>query len=259
MVFVFFAAERYEIYGTVRATPALVNQKFSLRHETPEHPRERRPGRHLRFEGDALPGPRRIHPQRQNRTRNRLPDGPGRDLSPDPAAAESGHVRDDLHGRLRHTADERGHQRQLHRRNRISPRGRHVRTLHQHPRKPLEHPRKGRVEERCRRNRIIRSLHVGRRRRVAPLAQPPQGCRKTLRPSESGDELGLSGRLGEVLPTLADRAPHRAPHPRAEDPRHRCRPENLRRKHHLHRPHRRRDVVRAERRRRSARQGPRRL
>ena len=40
---------------------------------------------------------------------------------------------------------------------------------------------------------------------------PPQTRRKPLRQAEPGDELGVPGRLGEVLPALADRTAHRAP------------------------------------------------
>ena len=146
-------------------------------HETTEHVGRRCRRRDLRIEGDALAGSHPVHPPRQDLARNRLPDGQGRNLPADPAPAESGHLRHDLHGRLRHAADERGDQRQLHRRNGVSARGRHVRPLHQHPGQPLELARKGRMEGRSRRHRVVRGLHAGRCGRLAALARPPQGRR----------------------------------------------------------------------------------
>ena len=239
---------------------AHVNQKQNfLHHESAKTQHRGHPDRHFRIERDAFAGSDGIHSQGQDGPRNRLSTGQGRDLSPDPAAAESGNLRDDLHGRLRHASDERGHQHQLHRRNGISARSGDVRTLSEYRRQPVEHPRESRMENRRTGHRFVRSLHAGRCGRMAALAQPPQGRRQTLRQTQPRHEHRISGRVGEVLPVVADRDAHRAPDPRQAHARHRGGPEGLRREHHLHRAHRRRDLDGSRRRHRRAGQGTRRL
>lgn len=166
------------VSGTVRATR---QAEYTVISKTETYGSFETQGRHadrrIRHARDALARSHGVHPQRQDAPRGGLPDGQGGDLSPDPAAPEPGHVRHDLYGRPRHAADERGDQRQLHRRDRISARGGHVRTLHQHPRQPLEHPREGRMEDRSTGNRVVGGLHAGRAWPPgcagAPAARPP--------------------------------------------------------------------------------------
>lgn len=232
--------------------------------KTKHHVRETTPRRgyphgYLRLERDALARTHAVHSPRQDLARGGLPARQGRDLPADAAAAESGHVRDDLHGRLRHAADERGYQRQLHRRDGVSARRGDVRPLHQHPGQPVAHAREGRVEGRRPGHRLVRGLHAGRRGRVAALARTPQGRGQTLRQTQPGDERRLSGRVGEVLPALADRAAHRTPDARLHDARREAGARALRREHDLHRADRRRDVDGPERRRRGARPSVRRV
>lgn len=246
--------------GTVRATR---QAEYTANSKTETYGSFETQGRHadrrIRHARDAFARTHGVHTQGQDGPRGGLPDGQGGDLPPDPAAPEPGHVRHDLHGRPRHPADERGDQRQLHRRDGVPARGRHVRPLPEHPRQPLEHAREGAVEDRRTGHRLVGGLHAGRRGGLAPLAQPPQDCRQALRQTQPGDEFGLPGRLGEVLPAVADRAAHRADRHAAPDARHRGGAQALRREYDLHRADRRRHLVGARRRHREARQGARRL
>ena len=134
-----------------------------------------------------------------------------------------------------------------------------MRPLPQYRGQHVELARKGRVENRRAGHRIVRSMHAGRSGRMAALAGAPQGRRQTLRQTQPGDEHRIPGRVGEVLPAVADRDAHRAPDARPPDARHRRGAEGLRREHHLHRAHRRRDVDGSRRRHRGSRQGARRL
>lgn len=233
--------------------------KQNLHHESAKTHQRRHADRHFRFGGNAQSGTHGIHPQGQDGSRDRLPVSQGRDLSADTTAAEPRHVRNDLHGRLRHTADERGHQHQLHRRNGVPACRGDVRPLPEHRRQHVEHPREGRMEDRCAGHRFVGGMYAGRRGRMAPLAPAPQGRRQALRQTEPGDERRVPGRMGEVLPAVADRNAHRAPDARPHHARPQAGAGDVRREHDLHRADRRRHVDGPGRRHRGAGQGARRV
>ena len=116
------------------------------------------------------PPPRSSFPK-ERQPRSGLPDGQDETYPQTQPRSEPRHVRYDLHGRLRHAADERGDQRQLHRRNGVSRVavmcGRCINIIAN----LWNTPRRGGVEDRRRRHRLIGGLHVGRRGGLAALAR----------------------------------------------------------------------------------------
>ena len=136
-----------------------------------------------------------------------------------PAATEPRHIRNDLHGRLRHQVDERIDRRELHRRNGISARSRHGRPLRQHHGQPVEFARTGAVESRRAGDRLVRSLYAGRRSRMAALACETQSAGQTVRQTELRHFDRFPGRMGKIRSVVANRNAYRAPEPGKNDAR----------------------------------------